>query len=232
MAMRGKRYRAASEKIDKQTVYTSKDALAKVKELASAKFDESVDVHINLGIDPAKGEHAVRGSVVLPYSPDRKVRVVAFAKGEYVDEAQKAGADYVGLDDLIEKVERGWLDFDYAVATPDVMGAVGKLAKILGPRGLLPNKKLGTVSFEIGNVITDLKKGRLFFKNDKQGLVHFTVGKVSYGIDKLLENFNTFMKILSTSKPPTSKGKFIQKVVVTSTMGPGLQVNVEDVVNA
>lgn len=232
MTMHGKKFRAASEKVDQNKFYSAKEALTKVKELAFAKFNESVDVHINLGIDAAKGEQAVRGSVVLPYSPDRKVRVIVFAKGEYAEEAQKAGADIVGFDDLIEKIEQGWLDFDYAVATPDVMGTVGKLAKILGPRGLLPNKKLGTVTFDVSAVITDLKKGRLFFKNDKQGLLHFSIGKVSYDIEKLNENLVTYLKSLMSVKPPTSKGKFIQKVVVTSTMGPGIPVNVDDITNA
>jgi large subunit ribosomal protein L1 len=232
MATHGKKYIAASEKVNRDAVYSFKEGLTKVKELAHAKFDESVDVHVNLGIDPERGEQAVRGSVVLPHSVGKKVRVIVFAKGDQADRAKEAGADLVGTDDLVDKIESGWLDFEYAVATPDLMGMVGKLAKILGPRGLLPNKKVGTVTFDVAPVVKDLKKGRLFFKNDKSGLVHFSIGRVSYDVTKLQDNLATFLKALSISKPPSSKGKFIQKVTVTSTMGLGIRVNPDDIVNA
>ncbi|MBI2774552.1 50S ribosomal protein L1 [Candidatus Dependentiae bacterium] len=232
MATHGKKYIAASEKVNTDTVFSFKDGLAKVKELAHAKFDESVDVHVNLGIDPERGEQAVRGSVVLPHSVGKKVRIVVFAKGDQADLAREAGADFVGTDDLVEKIEGGWLDFEYAVATPDLMGMVGKLAKVLGPRGLLPNKKVGTVALQVAPVINDLKKGRLFFKNDKSGLVHFSIGRVSFDAAKLQENLVAFIRALSTSKPASSKGKFIQKVTVTSTMGLGIRVNPDDIVNA
>ncbi len=232
MATHGKKYRAASEKMNAETLYSFKDGLAQVKNLAFAKFDESVDVHINLGIDASKGEQAVRGSVVLPHSVGKKVRIVVFAKGDYAEAARNAGADFVGADDLIEKIEGGWLDFEYAVATPDLMGMVGKLAKVLGPRGLLPNKKVGTVTFEVGSVVNDLKKGRQFFKNDKSGLIHFSIGRVSFDAVKLQENLVAFLRALSTTKPPTSKGKFIRKLTVASTMGVGIHLNADDIVNA
>ena len=228
MAKRGKKYIKASEQMKQSDVLSAQQALDKVKQLAFAKFDESVDIHINLGIDPAKGEQVVRGSVVLPFSKGKEVKILVFAKGDYALKAEKAGADYVGSDDLIEKINTGWLEFDYAVATPDLMGMVGKVAKILGPKGLLPNKKLGTVTFDVADVIQDLKRGRQFFKNDKSGLVHFTLGKVSFDLDKLQQNLSTFIKALMASKPAASKGKFLRKVTVASTMGVGVAVNPDD----
>lgn len=230
MATHGKKYKAAREKISSKALFSFKDALAKVKELAYAKFDESVDLHVNLGIDASKGDQAVRGSLILPHGSGKNVRVVVFAKGEYADEARNAGAEFVGTDDLIRKIEEGWLDFDFAVSTPDLMGAVGKLAKILGPRGLLPNKKVGTVTFDVGAIVNDLKGGRRFFKNDKSGLVHFSLGKVSYEHDKLYENLVVFIKALSSAKPSSAKGKFMQKITVASTMGVGVHVNTDDLV--
>jgi large subunit ribosomal protein L1 len=232
MSKRGKKYSHAAQAVVKGEILPTGQALTKVKELAYAKFDESVDVHINLGIDPAKGEQVVRGSVVLPHGTGKKVKVIVFAKGEYAEKARKAGADFVGAEDLIEKIESGWLDFNYAVATPDLMGPVGKLAKILGPRGLLPNKKLGTVTFEVAHVVTDLKQGRVFFKNDKSGIVHFAFGKRSFDVKALAENLAAFAKALISSKPPTSKGKFLRKVVVCSTMGVGILVSPDDITHA
>jgi len=172
MAKRGKKYQAAISKSPKSEL-TLDAALQKVKDLSYAKFDESIDVSINLGIDPTKGEQTVRGSVVLPHSKGKEKVVIVFAKGEYAEAAQKAGADFVGMEDLVQKISDGWLGFDYAVATPDVMGVIGSLAKILGPRGLLPNKKVGTVTFDVADIVADLKRGRAFFRNDKQGIVHF-----------------------------------------------------------
>lgn len=230
MAMHGKKYRSAKEKITPEKSYSLAESLAKVKELAFAKFDESVDVHVNLGIDASKGEQVVRGSVMLPHGTGKKVRVIVFAKGDYAEQAIKAGADFVGTDDLIDKISAGWLEFDFAVATPDLMGAVGKLAKVLGPKGLLPNKKVGTVTFDVVDIVQDLKKGRVFFKNDKNGIVHFSFGKVSFDVAKLQDNLNSFVKALVASKPPTSKGKYIRKVTVASTMGVGVPVAAEDVV--
>lgn len=230
MAKHGKKYKSVRERIEKSTVYSVSDALAKMKDLAYVSFDESVDVDVNLGIDPTKGEQAVRGSVVLPHGSGKRVKVVVFAKGDHAQAAQDAGADIVGGQDLVEKISGGWLDFDFAVATPDMMGVVGKLAKILGPRGLLPNQKLGTVTFDVANVVKELKKGRSFFKNDKAGLVHFSIGKKSFDDQKLQENLLAFTKALAAAKPATSKGKFIRKMTLSSTMGVGLQVSPEGIV--
>jgi large subunit ribosomal protein L1 len=231
MINHGKKYRKAKEKIQPGHVVPVKEALSKLKELAYAKFDESVDAHVNLGIDATKGEQVVRGSLVLPFAKGAVPRVLVFAKGDPADEAKKAGADFIGTDDLIEKINGGWMDFDYAVATPDMMGAVGKVAKILGPRGLLPNKKLGTVTFDIANVVTDLKKGRVFFKNDKSGIVHFSFGKVSFGPEKLQENLAAFIRALAGAKPSTSKGKFLKKLTICSTMGVGIQISPDELLS-
>jgi large subunit ribosomal protein L1 len=231
MAKHGKKYQAAVSK--KPSSDLGVDAvLQQVKDLAFAKFDESVDVAINLGIDPAKGEQTVRGSVVLPHSKGKEKVVIVFAKGEYADAAKKAGADFVGMEDLIEKVQGGWLDFDYAVATPDVMGAVGVLARVLGPRGLLPNKKVGTVTFEVDSIVSDLKRGRAFFRNDKQGIVHFSIGKVSFNVEKLHENLNALVKAVVASKPATAKGKYLKKITMSSTMGIGIGVNSDEFVRS
>lgn len=231
MAKHGKKYNRAASMTKRETLSVL-DALKKIKELAFVKFDESVDVDINLGIDPSKGEQVVRGSVVLPHSKGKKVRVLVFAKGEAADEARKAGADFVGDQDLVEKINTGWMDFDHALATPDMMSAVGKVAKILGPRGLLPNKKLGTVTDNIMQAVNDLKKGQAFFRNDKAGLVHFSLGKVSFDVNKLHENLAMFMKALQAAKPATAKGKYIKKVTLSSTMGVGVAVNPEELLQA
>lgn len=226
---RGKKYIQSAEKVVKGQLLPAQEALTKVKELAYAKFDEKVDADIVVGIDPSKGDQTVRGSVVLPYSIGAPVKVLVFAKGDYYERARKAGADYVGLEDLIEKINEGWMDFDVTVATPDVMGQLSKVAKVLGPRGLLPNKKLGTVTFDVEQIVSDLKKGRVFFKNDKNGIVHFSFGRVSLDANKLQENFSAFMKALISSKPPSSKGKFLRKITVSSTMGVGVAINPDDV---
>jgi len=231
MAKRGKKYQAVVAKSPKSELALD-SALQKVKDLSYAKFDESIDVAINLGIDPAKGEQTVRGSVVLPHSKGKEKIVIAFAKGEYADAAKKAGADFVGMEDLIQKINDGWLDFDYAVATPDVMGVVGSLARILGPRGLLPNKKVGTVTFDVADIVSDLKKGRAFFRNDKQGIVHFSVGKVSFDVQKLHDNIESLVKAVIASKPATAKGKYLKKITVSSTMGIGIPVNSDEFVRS
>jgi large subunit ribosomal protein L1 len=230
--LHGKKYRAAKEKLPGAAVELPIDqALEKVKESAYAKFDETVDVHINLGIDPAKGEQAVRGSLVLPHGLGKAPRIVVFAKGDAAEQAKKAGVEFVGTDDLVEKINAGWMEFDFAVATPDLMGLVGKLAKLLGPRGLLPNKKNGTVTFDVGPVINDLKKGRLFFKNDKSGLVHFSFGKASFDKQRLQDNLTAFLQALTAVKPGSVKGKFIKKITVCSTMGPGVRINADAALN-
>lgn len=221
----GKKHKAILEKLSEVEFKDLNEVLDFVVKNVHAKFDESVDVDIILGIDPTKGEQSVRGSVLLPYGTGKKIRVAAFVKGDHEEEAKKAGADFVGVDDLIEKVEKGWMDFDAAVATPDLMGRVGKIARILGPRGLLPNKKVGTVTFNIGNIISDLKKGRVSFKNDKGGAIHASFGKVSFGSAKLIENLKSLLKAIQASKPASSKGKFIKKICISSTMGAGVEVN-------
>ncbi len=228
MAKHGKKHLQAKEAlgVDKLTI---EQAFTKIKELAHAKFDESVDVDINLSIDPTKGDQTVRGSVMLPHGRGKEPKVIVFAKGDQVDAAKAAGADLVGDQDLIDKISKGWMDFDYAVATPDMMALVGRLAKILGPRGLLPNKKLGTVTTDVGQIVSELKKGRVFFKNDKQGLVHFSLGKVSFDPSKLQDNLSAFVKALAIAKPPVSKGKFLKKMTLSSTMGIGIRINPDEV---
>lgn len=227
MSNHGKKYTAARQKTD-DAVLSLKDGLQKLKSLAFAKFNESCDVSVNTGIDAAKGEQTIRGSVLLPHGQGKKTRVIVFAKGDYATQAEKAGADLVGAEDLIKKIEDGWMEFEYAVATPDIMGAVGRLAKILGPRGLLPNKKLGTVTFDVGPIVSDLKKGRAFFKNDKYGNVHFSFGKVSFDTDALYENFTAFIKALQSAKPATARGKYMRKMTISSTMGVGISINPDE----
>ncbi len=229
MATHGKKFEKATEALKGVEFFPIKSGLSKVKELSYAKFDESVDVHINLGIDSSKPEQSVKGSVVLPFGTGRTVKVLVFAKGDYADKATKAGADYVGANDLVDKISTGWIDFDYVVATPDMMGPVGKLAKILGPKGLLPNVKAGTVTFDVENIVMELKKGRAFYKNNKQGIINFSIGKVSFDVDKLNDNFIAFIKALLASKPVSAKGQYIKKLTVSSTMGPGIQINLDEV---
>lgn len=229
MSKHGKKYEKAQQSVPAHEQIPLRDALQQLKQVAYAKFDETVDVDVNLGIDAAKGDQAVRGSVVMPHGRGKTIRVIVFAKGEHAEQAEKAGADVIGSDDLVQKILDGWMEFEYAVATPDLMGIVGKLAKQLGPRGLLPNKKLGTVTFDVGAIVRELKMGRSFFKNDKSGLVHFSVGKVSFDVNQLVENMSAFLKALVSAKPSASKGKFIKKISVSSTMGPGFTVAPEDV---
>jgi len=231
MSKSGKKHKQSLEVLKSQEVSSLEEAIDFIVKNSHAKFDESVDTDVLLGIDSSKGEQSVRGSVLLPHGTGKEVRVLVFAKGEHEEEAKKAGADYVGVEDFIEKVEKGWMEFDSAVATPDLMGTVGKVAKILGPRGLLPNKKEGTVTFEVGKIVEDLKKGRVSFKNDKGGAIHAPFGKISFGTNKLLENLVALVKAVNSSKPAAAKGKFVKKVVISSTMGVGLQVNPDDIIS-
>jgi len=228
MSKTGKKHSQAREKLGVAHIASNKAALDFVVKNAHAKFDETVDVCVSLGIDASKGEQTVRGSVLLPHGIGKKVRVIAFAKGEHEEEAKKAGADIVGTEDLVAKIEGGWADFEAAVATPDLMGLVGKVAKILGPRGLLPNKKVGTVTFEVGAIVSDLKKGRVSFRNDKGGAVHAPFGKISFGADKLFDNLAVLVKSIQSAKPVSSKGKYIKKITVSSTMGVGVAINPEE----
>jgi large subunit ribosomal protein L1 len=222
----GKKMKAALEKIEMNKVYPLEEALRLVKESSYTKFDESVDLAINLGIDPRKSDQMVKGSVVLPHGIGKKVRVLVFAKGEKEKEAVEAGADIVGAEDLVEKITKGWLDFDKAVATPDIMGLVGKLGKILGPRGLMPNPKLGTVTFDIAKAVKEIKAGKIEYKAEKAGIVHIPIGRVSFDMQKLFDNAMAIVDSILKAKPATSKGRYLKKVSVSSTMGLGIAVDV------
>jgi large subunit ribosomal protein L1 len=228
MSFKGKKYLEAEKKLGTATFHSVDEALRKVFDLSFAKFDESISADFVLGIDAAKGDQVVRGSVLLPNGTGKRAVVVAFVKGEYEEVARKAGADFVGYDDLIEKVLGGWTDFDYAVATPDVMAGLSKLAKLLGPRGLLPNKKTGTVTFDIAPVVVDLKKGRISFRNDKGGGLHVGFGKLSFGFEKIKENFLALIKSVVSSKPATSRGRFVRKIVISSTQGLGIKLSLDE----
>lgn len=221
----GKKLKSVKEKIEPGKEFSLEDALKFLKESSYAKFDETVDLALNLGVDPRKSEQMVRGTVVLPHGIGKKVRVLVFAKGEKEKEAQDAGADFVGADDLVDKISKGWLDFDKSVATPDVMGLVGKLGKILGPRGLMPNPKLGTVTFDIARTVKEIKAGKVEYKAEKAGIVHVPIGKVSFDTDKLLENARSVINSIIKAKPATSKGRYLKKIYISSTMGPGIAVD-------
>ena len=190
-----------------------------------AKFDEGVDLAIRLGVDPKKPDQMVRGTVVLPNGIGKNVRVLVFAKGQKEKEAQDAGADYVGAEDLVEKIGQGWLDFDKAIATPDMMGTVSKLGKVLGPRGLMPNPKVGTVTFDVGKAVKEIKAGKVEFRVEKAGIVHVPVGKASFGFDRLLENIKALLEVILRVKPPTSKGIYLRSITLSSTMGPGVKID-------
>ena len=222
----GKKLKVVKEKIEIGKEYSIEDAINLIKESSYGKFDETIDLTVNLGIDPRKSEQMVRGTVVLPHGIGKKVRVLVFAKGEKEKEATDAGADFVGAEDLIEKISKGWLDFDKAVATPDVMGIVGKMGKILGPRGLMPNPKLGTVTFDIARAVKEIKAGKVEYKAEKAGILHVPVGKVSFDTRKLIDNTKTVVASIVKAKPAASKGKYLKKISVSSTMGPGIAVDI------
>jgi large subunit ribosomal protein L1 len=222
----GKKMNAADEKIERGKEYSLEDAIRLVKEASYVKFDESVDMAFNLGIDPKKSDQMVKGSVVLPHGIGKKVRVLVFAKGEKEKEAVDAGADIVGAEDLVEKITKGWLDFDKAVATPDMMGIVGKLGKILGPRGLMPNPKLGTVTFDITRAVKEIKAGKVEYRAEKAGIVHVPIGKVSFYSAKLFDNAKAVIDSVVKAKPATSKGRYLKKIAISSTMGPGVAVDI------
>lgn len=229
MAKVGKKYKMALEKVDRLKYYDLKEALQLAKEIAFANFDESVDAAIKLGVDPRHADQMVRGSVTLPHGTGKQVKVLVFAKGEKAKEAQEAGADYVGDDDLVKKIQDGWLDFDKVVATPDMMGAVGKLGKILGPRGLMPNPKVGTVTTNIKEVVKNLKAGMIEFRVDKAGIIHAPVGKKSFDVEKLEENFKALLETLIKAKPASAKGQYVRGIAISTTMGPGIKVDQQKV---
>jgi large subunit ribosomal protein L1 len=231
MARHGKRYREAAAKVDRNHRYPFTEAMGLSVSAASSKFDETVEVAVALGVNPRHADQMVRGAVVLPNGLGKTVRVLVFAKGEKEKEALDAGADYVGAEDLIERIKGGWLDFDKAVATPDLMGTVGKIGKILGPRGLMPNVKVGTVTFEVARAVDELKGGKVEFRVDRAGVIHAPVGKVSFGAEKLLQNLGALMDALIRLKPATSKGTYMKGIYVSTTMGPGIPVDATDVKN-
>ncbi len=220
----GKKMKAASGKVEPR-VYGLREAVEVMKKAAFAKFDESVDLALRLGVDPKRSDQMVRGTTSLPHGTGKKVRILVFAKGEKELEARQAGADYVGSDDLMEKIKGGWMDFDCAIATPDLMAAVGKLGKVLGPRGLMPNPKTGTVTFEVGKAVADIRKGRVEFKVEKAGIVHVPVGKVSFEPAKLYDNASAIIESVIKAKPASCKGRYLRSATLSSTMGPGVKLD-------
>ncbi len=226
MAKAGKRIRALKTKVEELKLYPLEDACKLVTETASAKFDETVEIALNLGVDPTKADQNVRGSVALPHGLGKKIRVLVFAKGEKAKEAEQAGADFVGGDDLVERIKGGFLDFDSVVATPDMMAQVGKVGKLLGPRGLMPSPKVGTVTFDVADTVKSVKAGRVEFRVEKAGILQAPVGKASFGAQKIYENVMAILQAVNKAKPSTSKGIYLKAGAVSSTMGPGIKVDV------
>ncbi|MBQ1217005.1 MAG: 50S ribosomal protein L1 [Clostridia bacterium] len=223
---KGKKYIESAKLIDKTKLYDTEEALKLVVDTSKAKFDETVEIHVRLGVDSRHADQQVRGAIVLPHGTGKSVRVLAFAKGDKVKEAQEAGAEFVGGEELVAKIQReNWFDFDVVVACPDMMGLVGRLGKVLGPKGLMPNPKAGTVSMNIGQAVKEIKAGKIEYRLDKTNIIHCPIGKVSFGPEKLTENFNTLMAAIVKAKPAAAKGQYLKSVVVASTMGPGVKVN-------
>ena len=222
---KGKKYRAALERFDRQHLYSPAEAVELVKELAPAKFDETVELAVRLGVDPRKADQIVRGTLSLPAGTGRTARVVVFAQGDAAAEARAAGADEVGADDLVARIEGGFLDFDVAIATPDLMGQVGKLGRVLGPRGLMPNPKTGTVTTDVGKAVTEFKGGRVEYRTDKVGNVHVRIGKASFTSEQLLQNLHAVIEELTRAKPAAAKGRYLRGVTLSSTMGPGVRID-------
>jgi large subunit ribosomal protein L1 len=225
MPKRGKQHKAMMSQFDKSQSYGANEAIELLKKVSYAKFDETVEVALNLGVNPRHADQMVRGAVVYPNGLGKQVRVLVFAKGEKETEAREAGADYVGGMDLVEKIQGGWLDFDSAIATPDMMGVVGRIARILGPRGLMPNPKVGTVTFDVNKTVNEMKAGRAEFRVDKEGVLHVPIGKASFESDKLVENLNALMELVMRLKPATSKGVYLKRATISSTMGPGISLD-------
>lgn len=229
MSVNGKSYRAALAKVDRSQRYLLEEGLKLACETARAKFDETVEIAVRLGVDPRQADQNVRGTVTLPYGMGKTVRVLAFAKGEKEKEAQEAGADFIGGDDLIKKISEGWFDFDKAVATPDMMAAVGRIGKVLGPRGLMPNPKTGTVTLDIGKAVKEIKAGKLEFRVDKAGNVHVPIGKASFSGEQLIGNAKAVLTSIVRAKPASAKGNYIRGVTISTTMGPGIKVDLSQV---
>lgn len=222
---KGKRYNESAKLVDKATLYTVDEALDLVQQTAKAKFDETVELHVKLGVDGRNADQQVRGVVVLPNGTGKTVKVLVIAKGDKADAAEKAGADYVGAEDVIAKIQQGWLDFDVCITTPDMMPVISRVAKILGPKGLMPNPKSGTVTTDVVKAINDTKAGKVEYRLDKTNIIHVRIGKVSFGTEKLNQNFNTLMDALVKAKPAAAKGTYIKSVTLSSTMGPGIKVD-------
>ncbi len=225
MAKKGKKYQDAVKLVDRDAAYVAEEAIELVKKTATAKFDETVEVAVRLGVDPKKADQQIRGAVVLPNGTGKTQRVLVFAKGEKAKEAEAAGADYVGEEDFINKISQGWFDFDVIVATPDMMAQVGKLGRVLGPKGLMPNPKTGTVTFDVQKAVNEIKAGKVEYRVDKAGNIHVPIGKVSFETEKLVENFSTIIETVMKAKPAAAKGTYVKNVAVASTMGPGVRVN-------
>jgi large subunit ribosomal protein L1 len=229
MAKRGKKYIEAKKKVTNRPAGGFEEAVKRALESSFAKFDETVDVAVRLGVDPRHADQMVRGSVVLPNGTGKEVKILVFAKGEKEKEALDAGAEFVGNDDLVEKIKEGWFGFDKAVATPDMMGAVGKIGKLLGPRGLMPNAKTGTVTFDVAKAVNDLKAGKIDFRVEKAGIVHAPVGKVSFGVEKIVQNIAAFIETIVRLKPASSKGTYLKGIALSTTMGPGVKIDTAQV---
>ncbi|RKD24843.1 large subunit ribosomal protein L1 [Caminicella sporogenes DSM 14501] len=226
MAKRGKKYQESLKLIDKNKLYDPEEAMALVPEIAKAKFDETVELHVKLGVDGRHADQQVRGAVLLPHGTGKTKKVLVFAKGDKASEAEAAGADYVGAEDMVAKIQNeNWFDFDAVVATPDMMGIVGRLGRILGPKGLMPNPKSGTVTFDIEKAVKEIKAGKVEYRLDKTNIIHVPIGKVSFGKEKLMDNFNTIMEAIIKAKPAAAKGAYLKSVTVTTTMGPGIKIN-------
>lgn len=228
MKKRGKKYQEAAKLVDRSKQYDIAEAIALLKQTAKAKFDETVEVAFRLGVDPKKADENIRGAVVLPHGTGRTQKVLVFAKGEKVKEAEAAGADYIGDQDVIAKINEGWFDFDVIVATPDMMAEVGKLGRVLGPKGLMPNPKTGTVTFEVEKAVNEIKAGKVEYRVDKASNLHVPIGKISFDDEKLVDNFDTIVDTIVKVKPQSSKGTYLRNVAITSTMGPGIKIDVSN----
>ena len=223
---RGKRYKEAAKLVDSQKTYEPDEALDLVIKTATAKFDETVEIHLRMGVDSRRADQQIRGTVILPHGTGKDMRVLVFAKGPAADQAKEAGADYVGAEDLAEKIQKeGWLEFDVAIATPDMMGIVGRLGRILGPRGLMPNPKSGTVTPDVAQAVSEAKAGRIEYRLERQNIIHCPIGKVSFGTEKLLDNFDALLDAVIRAKPAAAKGQYIRRCTLASTMGPGVRTN-------
>lgn len=226
MAKKGKRYAGALEKVDRQKFYDASEALTLVTEIAGAKFDETVEAHIKLGVDSRHADQQVRGAVVLPHGTGKTKKVLVFAKGEKAKEAEQAGADFVGAEELVQKIQgEGWFDFDIVVATPDMMGVVGRLGRVLGPKGLMPNPKSGTVTFDVTKAVEEIKAGKVEYRLDKSNIIHVPVGKASFGAEKVFDNFKVLMDAIIKARPSATKGQYMKSVTVAASMGPGVKIN-------